>query len=159
MLLLTVRVAVATPAMVGANVIWASVDAPAASVLVPGRPAENCAAPVPLIENGVLRVTEKLLVLVMVTGNDTGEPAVTTAKLRVVGLAVSVAAMTPIVKDASPEQPLASVARMVTGYDPAAVGAPATVPVEASESPGGKLPVEVVNVYGLVPPLPISVCE
>jgi hypothetical protein len=114
--------------------------------MVAGEPAENCDVPAPVIANGGRSVTAKPLVFVIVTGKDVGDPDVTTPKLRLVGFALSVAAMMPIVYDASPEQLCASVARMVTEYDPAAVGEPDTVPDDPSNSPGGSAPEDVVNV-------------
>src|SRR5262245_32099687 len=107
----------APPAAAGANVIGTSVDAPAARVVVAGDPAENCAAPVPEIPNGGSSVTAKALVFVIVTGSVEGEPAMTTPNARLVGAAVSVAAAMPMVYAACPEQPFASVARMVTEKD------------------------------------------
>src|SRR5262245_64858103 len=92
-LLVTVSVAVATPAVVGVKVTGTSVDAPAANVVVAGDPAENCEEP--LTENGGLSVTAKLLVFVMVTGSVAVEPTVTTPNERGVGAADSVAETMP----------------------------------------------------------------
>ena len=113
LLLVTVSVAVAAPAAVGVNVMGTVVNAPAASVVAAGGPAENCDEPV--TANGGSNVTEKPLVFVIVTDDEAGEPTTTTPKLKLGGVDVSVAATMAMVKDDSPEQPLASVARIVTG--------------------------------------------
>jgi len=52
-----------------------------------------------------------------------------------------------------PVQPYLSVARMVKVKLPSAVGVPESVPPGARVSPAGRLPLETMKVYGLLPPL------
>ena len=59
----------------------------------------------------------------------------------------------------SNEHPAESVARMVNVGEPPVVGVPDNTPVAAfSVKPAGNAPVETANVYGPVPPPPVSVC-
>ena len=58
-----------------------------------------------------------------------------------------------IVYDRVPLQPLLAVALTVKVKLPAAVGVPERTPAVERVSPPGKLPLETVKVYGLLPPL------
>src|SRR5580765_7244179 len=133
---------VAAPAAAGVNVIGTVVDAPGGRAVATGEPAVNCAEP--LTANGGSRVIAKPLPLVTVIFDVAGAPAGTTPKLRLVD-AVNVAAATPTAKDASPEQPFASVARIVALNEPGAVGMPDTVPAAEIIRPVGSAPADTMN--------------
>ena len=42
---------------------------------------------------------------------------------------------------------------------PAVVGVPEIMPLELSDSPAGKVPEDIDQVYGVVPPVAAKVCE
>src|SRR5437016_2313353 len=153
------NVAVFAPNEVGVNVTSAVVDAPAASVAVAGRPAENCAEPVPVIGNGVPSVTVKPLLLVIVTVRDAGDPFGTAPKSTGFGVAVTCAARIGTEYDALPAQPSASAAWTVKLNVAAAVGEPESTPPVESVSPVGTAPAEIENEYGDTPPLAVMVRE
>ena len=52
-----------------------------------------------------------------------------------------------------PGQPLWSVARIVNVKLPYEIGVPESTPPEVSVSPAGRLPLDLVKLYGLLPPL------
>src|SRR5262249_3382555 len=108
---------------------------------------------------GGISKTAKALVLVIVTGSVTGEPTVTPPKPRLVGAAVTVAAMIAIVKEVCAKHPFESVALIVADEEPAVVGTPETVPPDARPRAAGSTPPDRVNTYGAVPPFPVSNCE
>ena len=56
-----------------------------------------------------------------------------------------------------PEHPLWSVARIVKVKLLDEVGVPERTPPEVSVNPGGRLPLDTVKLYGLVPPLAVIV--
>ena len=121
------RLALLRSAVVGRKVSDAVVEAPAASVVVPGAATVNCDASAPVIVKGALSVTVLLLVLVIVTDAAPIEPVVTDPKSTDGGATVS----TPVTvteNAAEPVQPPVAVARMVTFDVPASVGVPETTP-------------------------------
>ena len=63
------------------------------------------------------------------------------------------------VKGATPEHVSAPVARTVNENVPTFVGVPATTPDVLRLRPSGSVPVPIVNWYGAVPPVAVSVCE
>ena len=63
------------------------------------------------------------------------------------------------VNEAAPAQPSAPVARTVRVNVPAVVGVPETTPAVLSARPSGSAPALIVNWYGGVPPVAVSVCE
>src|SRR5262245_22501373 len=103
-----VSVAFLTPAGAGETVTFAVVDAPPASVVVPGLSTEKLAAPVPVIANGVVSMTGKAVTLVIVIGCDGAEVVIgTTPRSSGEGAAVmTIGCTTVIVNGALPVQPL-----------------------------------------------------
>src|SRR5260221_12293404 len=79
------------PPMSGANVTLTVVDASAASTVATGAPTENCAAFVPVIVNGVVKITLDGETLWIVTGTVAELPTFTVLKLIEVGAAVRTA--------------------------------------------------------------------
>lgn len=65
--------------------------------------------------------------------------------------------VTVTVYDRVPVQFLASFAWTTKVKLPVALGVPERTPAVESDSPVGRVPLDFVNVYGLVPPLPVNV--
>ena len=84
------NVAAFGPGDAGVKVTDTVVEAPPARVVVPGAPAENCAASAPAIVNGAQRRPPNGFVLVIVTDWVAALPAVTSPKSTVAGVAVTV---------------------------------------------------------------------
>src|SRR5262245_6178399 len=153
-----VSIALFAPVVVGRNVTDVVVDAPAASVVAAGAATVNCDASVPVIANGVLSVTASVLALVIVSVAAPIEPVVIDPKSTDGGLTVRTP-VTATVNAADPVQSSVAVARTVNVDEPASVGVPETMPSLLSVRPPGSAPVRMLNAYGAVPPLAVSVCE
>ena len=97
LLLVRFNVALLLPPDVGENETDAVVEAPDASVAVAGDPTEKFAASAPVTVNGGVRVIEKLLVFVIVTGDDAVPPTCAVPRFSGFGVPLIVAVPIPTV--------------------------------------------------------------
>ena len=88
-------VAVFEPALVGRNVTDTVVDAPAVSVVVPGKPTWNCDGSVPVIVNGAVSVIVDVVLFVTLTGPRLALPTVVVGNVSVPGSALSAGPVPP----------------------------------------------------------------